>query len=319
MACYLVTGAAGFIGSAIARRLIAQGDEVVTIDNLSTGRKENIPKGCRWIRGNTFDSDVLEELKRCRFHAIIHMAGQSSGEISFDDPTYDLQTNTQSTVMLLNYALMSESCRKFIYASSMSVYGEQDPPFVSEDRAAMPKSFYAVGKLASEHYMRIYSGMGLECTALRLFNVYGIGQNMENLRQGMISIYMAMAIKNRNILVKGSKNRYRDFVYIDDVIDAVMAVLKKKDDGEYHCYNVSTGIKTTVENVIKEIERNLPFKPTVEYAKGTPGDQHGIYGDNTRIGRELGWAPQISVQDGIAKMAGWALGTGSCFTVDDGE
>ena len=156
MADYLVTGAAGFIGSAIARRLLSEGNRVVTIDNFSTGIRKNIPEGCILVEGNDYDSEVIEELKDWRFEAIIHMAGQSSGEISFEKPVYDLQTNTQSTLMLLDYA-QKTNVKKFIYASSMSVYGDQNPALVNEETVPAPKSFYAVGKLASERYMYIFS------------------------------------------------------------------------------------------------------------------------------------------------------------------
>ena len=104
MANYLVTGAAGFIGAAIAHRLINEGNQVVTIDNLSTGKESAIPEGCVFIKGNDYDEEVIAQLDAYKFDAIIHIAGQSSGEISFEKPVYDLQTNAQSTLMLLNYA-----------------------------------------------------------------------------------------------------------------------------------------------------------------------------------------------------------------------
>ena len=219
MGIYLVTGAAGFIGSAIAKNLIEENNNVVTIDNFSTGFKRNVPEKVEIIEGNDFDETVLNKLNGRKFDAIIHIAGQSSGEISFEKPVYDLQTNAQSTLMLLNYARKT-GCKNFIFASSMSVYGDHKERQVDETSSAVPKSFYAVGKLASENYMRIFSQeYGLKCTALRFFNVYGIGQNMENMKQGMASIYLAQAIKSKHIIIKGSGERFRDFVYISDVVD----------------------------------------------------------------------------------------------------
>ncbi len=302
---YLVTGAAGFIGAAIAERLISLGNSCMTIDNLSTGYEEHIPAGCKFIKGDTFDAEMIEKIKNERFDAIIHIAGQSSGEVSFDDPVYDLQTNGQSTLMLLKLA-KETGCKKFVYASTMSVYGDHNPPVCMEEDLLCPKSFYAVGKIASEHYMRIYANeFGLTCTALRLFNVYGIGQNMKNLRQGMASIYMAMAIKNHKISVKGSKDRFRDFVYIDDVVDAVLASLDRTDG--YDVFNVCTGVATTVGDVIEKITAKLPFEVDVEYLQGTPGDQFGIYGDNAKIKSALNWTPQYDFDNGIKKMTEWAL------------
>lgn len=300
---YLVTGAAGFIGAAIAGRLIKEGNVCTTIDNLFTGSREHVPDGCEFIEGDVSDPKIIASLAGRRFDAILHIAGQSSGEVSFDDPVYDLHTNTQSTILLLKLA-REIGCRKFIYASSMSAYGDHDPPLCDESTATVPKSFYAVGKLASENYMRIYSGYGIACTALRFFNVYGIGQNMSNLRQGMASIFLAMAIKDHHITVKGSKDRFRDFVYVDDVVDAVIRCLDREDG--YACYNVCTGIATRVETVVETILRNLPYEVTVEYAGGTPGDQFGIYGDYTKIGSELGWEPQTDFSSGMERMVRWA-------------
>ena len=310
---YLVTGAAGFIGSRIAAALLEQGNQVVIIDNLSTGKRENIPIGplgekkCIFLEGDVFNAELLKQLEGYPFEAIIHIAGQSSGEISFDNPVYDLQTNTQSTLMLLNLAKKT-SCKKFIYASSMSVYGDHADPLVSEKSETLPKSFYAVGKLASENYMRIFSGFGIQCTALRFFNVYGIGQNMDNLRQGMASIFLAMALNQRHILVKGSPDRFRDFVYIDDVVEAVLKTLERiKGDG-FEVYNVSTGVPQTVKQVIQGIQDELPYTVTVEYTHGTPGDQFGIYGDHKKISQDLDWSPKTDFQTGMKKMIEWAAG-----------
>lgn len=301
---YLVTGAAGFIGAAIVEKLLQSGNKCVTIDNFFTGNKEHIPHGCRLIEGDVGNSDVIAELKNEKFEAIIHIAGQSSGEISFDNPVYDLQTNTQSTLLLLKLA-KEIGCKKFIYASSMSTYGDHIPPLCDEETKTVPKSFYAVGKLASENYMRIFAEYGITCTALRFFNVYGPGQNMKNLRQGMASIFLAMAIKEHHIHVKGSKDRFRDFVYIDDVVSAVLSALKREDG--FDVFNVCTGVPTTVETVVKIIQETLPYDITVEYSDSTPGDQFGIYGDNKKINIALGWEPTYDFKTGMRLMIDWAM------------
>lgn len=301
---YLVTGAAGFIGAAIATRLIKEGNTCSTIDNLFTGTKEHVPEGCRFIEGDVSDPKIINSLKDEKFDAIIHMAGQSSGEVSFDDPVYDLHTNTQSTILLLKLA-NEIGCKKFIYASSMSTYGDHNPPECGETTYTEPKSFYAVGKLASENYMRIYSQFGIACTALRFFNVYGIGQNLQNLRQGMASIFLAMAITDHHIVVKGSKDRFRDFVYIDDVVDAVIKALNRTEG--YDFFNVCTGIPTTVEKVVTTIKNNLSYAVDVEFAENTPGDQFGIYGNNEKLKKALGWKPTIDFETGMKKMVDWAV------------
>lgn len=301
---YLVTGAAGFIGAAVAEKLVKSGHCVVTIDNLSTGYRHHIPDHVIFIEGSTFDPNIIDQLGEKKFDAIIHIAGQSSGEVSFENPVYDLQTNCQSTLMLLDYARKT-GCNKFIYASTMSVYGDHDPAECFEETPLLPRSFYAVGKIASEHYMRIYSKQfGLSCTALRLFNTYGEGQNMNNLKQGMASIYLAMAIKDHKISVKGSKDRFRDFVYISDVADAFIRSIER--EGGYEVMNVCTGEFTTVEEVVNTIVHSFDDQIDIEYIEGTPGDQFGIYGNNKKILDVLGWAPQVAFSEGMSKMIRWA-------------
>lgn len=306
MKSILVTGAAGFIGSAVAKALLGLGNKVVTVDNLSTGNKHCIPTGCEFFEGDICDIEVINKLEKYFFDTIIHMAGQSSGEVSFEDPVYDLQTNTQSSIMLLNLALKT-GCKEFIYASSMSVYGDHISPLVTEGSNTQPKSFYAVGKLATEHYMRIYSSYGIKTTALRFFNVYGIGQNLENLKQGMASIFLAQAIKNKHILVKGSKDRFRDFVYIGDVVESVILSIGRKKGHFFETYNVCNSKKITVEKIIKSIKLNLPYEVSTEYGEGTPGDQKGIIGDNSKILFDLGWKGTKSFEDGIKEMVLWAV------------
>jgi UDP-glucose 4-epimerase len=304
----LVTGAAGFIGAAVARQFQVLGFEVFTIDNLSTGFEKNIPEGVVFIRGNVYDSELIDSLLDNSFEAIVHIAGQSSGEISFDDPQYDLNTNTLSTLCLLKLAVKT-GCKKFIYASTMSVYGDQTVMPVTENASPSPQSFYAVGKLASEHYLKIYSQKeNLSCTALRLFNVYGPGQNMENMRQGMASIFMSQAIQNHSIHVKGDGNRFRDFVYIDDVVNAF---LKSYLDGRsgYSCFNVCSEIKTRVDELVDIIVETLGDKKIqIKFEGKTAGDIFGIIGSNQKINTELSWRPKMNLRNGINEMYKWAQG-----------
>ena len=311
MKTILVTGAAGFIGAAVAKKLLDEGNKVVTIDTLSTGFKSAILTGVDFYQGDCQDKNVVKELEKYSFKAIFHIAGQSSGEISFDDPVYDLQTNAQSTLLLLKLALKT-GCKKFIYASTMSVYGDKPDVPVKEDTILAAKSFYGVGKIASEHYLRIYAEYGINSTALRLFNVYGPGQNMENLRQGMVSIFLAQAISDKQIHVKGSKDRYRDFVYIDDVVNAFISAYNRKLTGFNKC-NISTGVKTKIESLIETMVGKLPYEVNVVYKGGTPGDQFGITGHIKEAKRLLGWTPKITLDEGLSKMTRWALNQKDCL------
>jgi len=302
---FLVTGAAGFIGAAVAAYLLRQGHSVVTIDNLSTGNKKNLPEGIEFLQGDCQSGAIIEKLENRQFEAIFHIAGQSSGEISYDNPVYDLQTNAQSTLQLLQLA-NKIGCKKFIYASTMSVYGNQPDVAVKESFSTVPLSFYGVGKLASEHYLRIYHNQyGINSVALRLFNVYGPGQNMENLRQGMVSIFLAQAMADNAIHVKGSKDRFRDFVYIDDVVSAFISAWQKMPGGTLIA-NVGSGKKTTVETLVSGIMRQMHEEVRVKYEGSTPGDQFGIFADMSVMKDKFGWTPQIDLNEGLQRMVSWA-------------
>ena len=302
----LVTGAAGFVGSHLAKYLQKLGYKIYTIDNFSTGRLENLPENVELIKGDCSDPKIVFSLEKHQFDVIFHIAGQSSGEISFSDPEYDLKSNTLSTLLLLQLCQKTD-CKRFIYASTMSVYGDISSEEAFEDLNLNPKSFYAVGKLASEHYMKIYQeNYGIQCIALRLFNCYGIGQNLDNLDQGMVSIFLAMALKGNHILVKGSGDRFRDFIYIEDVVNAFIKCLYANFDS-FEKINVASGKKTQVKQLIHLITKNIAKEFEVEYSNSTPGDQFGIYGDNAKALELLDWEPTVSFEEGLKKTINYYL------------
>jgi UDP-glucose 4-epimerase len=301
---YLVTGAAGFIGSAIAKKLINDNNDVWTIDNLTTGFLNNLPNEINFIEGNCQDDKSIKKLMNTKFDAIIHFAGQSSGEISFDDPVFDLRTNCESTLKLIQYGL-STGCNRFIYASSMSVYGDVPDNPISETNPCSPLSFYGVGKLASEHYLRIYQTKGLQPTSLRIFNVYGPGQNLSNLRQGMVSIYLAQMLSDHKIIVKGSSNRFRDFIYIDDVVQLTMLILSSEISiGKV--YNIGTGVKTTVQDVLNKLIKIYGKEIKVQFTDPTPGDQLGIIADIQLLNTNLKFNNLTDFDSGLKQMVNWA-------------
>jgi UDP-glucose 4-epimerase len=306
VADYLVTGVAGFIGGALAQHLIREGHRVVGVDNLSTGFREAVPEGVEFFEGGCEAAATWARIPQIQYEAIYHIAGQSSGEVSFEDPVYDLQTNAQSTLHLLQLARRL-GARQLIYASTMSVYGDQPDHPVLERAPTEPKSFYGVGKLASEHYLRIYAEQfGIKTVALRLFNVYGPGQNLSNLKQGMVSIYLAQALQNRHIVIKGGADRFRDFVYIEDVVAAFKAA-EQMDCAGYGCFNIATGVRTTVADLVSAIQKALPFESTTEFVSGTPGDQFGITGDSRSFQAAAGWRVETPLDTGLKKMVRWAL------------
>ena len=304
MACYLITGVAGFIGAAVARRLVAEGHSVVGIDNLSTGFSGNVPPEVHFIVDDCHNASLYEgKIPEHKYDAIIHIAGQKSDETSFEDPVYDLRSNTESTLLLLRFAL-KVGCNRFVYSSSMSVYGSQALKEVNEDTLPKPLSCHGVGMLASELYLRLYEQFGIRSTSLRLFSVYGPGQNMGNLCQGMVSIFMAMMEEDGHIVIKGSPNRYRDFVYIDDVVEAFIQTLAS-EFAAGKVFNVGTGIKTSVGDLVEALRQCSGRGVTLEYCGRTPGDIYGIYADITYASRYLQYEPMVELKEGLARMYAW--------------
>jgi UDP-glucose 4-epimerase len=303
MATVLVTGVAGFIGAHVGGALLRLGHCVVGVDDLSSGVRENVPAGVEFIAADLASTDALSSLPGT-VDAIAHLAGQSSGEMSFDDPVGDLNRNTVSTLNLLRYARES-GARRIVTASSMSIYGDVPDAPTTESTVARPKSCYGIGKLAAEQYLHVFRNE-VPYTAMRMFNVYGPGQNLDNLRQGMVSIYVAMALRSGVIEVRGGLDRFRDFVHVDDVVAAWVAALCEKQPLN-DVVNVATGVRTTVRELLEVIIEQVPGTQVRE-AAGTPGDQLGIYADVSRARGALGWEPRIALRDGVAGFVEWARG-----------
>ncbi|MDD1662526.1 MAG: NAD-dependent epimerase/dehydratase family protein [Methanomicrobiales archaeon] len=305
----LITGGAGFIGSHLAQRCLSMGCDVTIIDNLATGRRENIPAGAAFIEGDISDGRTLDHIPPGRIDAVLHLAAQSSGEISNEHPDLDLRINTLGTLLLLLFCLRRRIPR-FLYASSMAVYGDPACNPVSEGEPVRPLSFYGISKLASEMYVNHFGSGGLATTCFRMFSVYGPGQNLENMKQGMVSIFMAYLLEGKPVHVKGSGDRFRDFIYVDDVVEAWIRALD--NPATYgKVYNLGTGVRTPVRELVREEILAFGLNPDryrVNYSGSTPADQFGLYADISNLEKDLGWKPVISLNLGISRMVSWARG-----------
>ena len=296
----LVTGGAGFIGSTMATRLLANSD-VIIVDNMFSGRQDNVPDDATVVEGDLSEDQTYEKLDGYDIDVVFHLAGQSSGEKSFDDPEYDFESHVVSTFKLLRWCHAND-IERFLYASSMSVYGDPDDLPVDEDHPADPKTYYAAGKLGAEAYVNLFDNLGMNTTIFRLFSVYGPGQNMRNMKQGMVSIYLSFVLNGEELLIKGPMERFRDFVYIDDVADAWLSA--RSEPATYgETYNLARGVRVEVSELVNTMldcygEPDYP----VTVADGTPGDQFGIYGDATKLNRDLGWSPSVSLEEGLMRM-----------------
>jgi len=307
----IVTGGAGFIGSHLSRYLIRSGWNVLVIDNLSSGFRHNIPQEADFLWMDLTNEGSYREIPNDRYDVVFHLASHVGQELSFERPIYDFNVNAGSTLLLLQWCIQRQ-VNQFIFASSMNVYGDPLVIPVTEATPVQPPSPYAVGKIASEYLCNIYQNFGVNTTSLRLFNVYGPMQDMKNMKQGMVSIFMTYVARNEPILVRGSKNRFRDFIYVHDVVDAIFRCIGPRSHGK--TYNVSTGRKTYVWELLNGIIKAFghdPKKYPVTYGDPTPRDQFGLFGDPSRLQNDLGWKPTVELDKGLAEMAAWVKTSGN--------
>lgn len=300
----LVTGGAGFIGSHLARRLLAEGHQVTVVDNLSTGYRHQVPEGARFVYADLGHPAHYVRLRDVRPEVIFHLGAQSSGWISMDSPIRDMDDNLRATVLLAEWAL-SVGCPRLLFASTESTYGEGEGrvPF-TEEHAQKPLSFYGCSKLACEHYLRVsHRYQGLQPTSLRLFSVYGPRQDLANMRQGILSIYLSYVLANEPVTVKGSIERVRDMVVVDDVVEAFVAASREpKTIGAE--LNVCSGEGVTIGDMIRRLGAAFgkPDYPMV-VEEGTPGDVFCSTGSHARMTALTGWKPTVYLDEGLRRIA----------------
>lgn len=289
----LITGGAGFIGFALAKKLLRDGHDITLLDFGSRWKQHHSE-----YKKYSADISIFSSLAGLAddFDIVFHLAAQSSGYISLIRPEEDVDWNAKGTLNICNFC-RDNNIKKIVYTSSMAIYGEGDN--LTEDAAPNPISNYGVTKLAGELYIKVFKQYGLDHTIFRLFNTYGPDQDLENLRQGMASIYLAQSLHSTEIKVTGSLDRYRDCIYIDDVVDALaMATLEITDN---ETYNVGTGVPTTVQkliDIITDVHDRSSSDFKITNIGSHDGDQHGNYADSSKL-RSIGWDPKVSLRKGI--------------------
>jgi len=305
----LVTGGAGFIGSHIVDRLLIDGLEVTVVDNLSTGQLKNIvynenQQNFHSIKGDIRDLDLIRRIVK-EVDIVFHEAALISVVSSFKDPLTTHDVNVTGTLNLLKTCLNS-GVKRFIFASSASIYGETETLPMKENMVPGPISPYAVSKLAAEYYAKLfYKVYGLETVCLRYFNVYGPRQRYGHY-SGVIPIFVNRLLSNEPPIIYGNGEQKRDFVNVQDIVDANMLALRSKN-AVGHVFNIGTGKATSVNQLAKivlQIFGKKDLQPV--HTDPRPGDtKEGSYADISKARRVLGYDPKISLEDGIIKLVEW--------------
>ena len=307
----LVTGGSGFIGSHLVDRLLKEGFIVVVIDNLDTGRLEKIVhyhnnKGFCLVKGDIRDFNLVRETMK-DVDAVFHEAAIASVTLSVKDPILVNEVNVTGTLNLLK-ASSDLGVKRFIFASSAAVYGDTLSPQKREDMTPNPRSPYGISKLAAESYVRIfYKLYGLETVSLRYFNVYGPRQrfDLQCAYGGVITIFTNRLLRGMPPIVFGDGEQTRDFVYVEDVVEANMLALNCKNAvGE--AFNIGTGLSVSVNQVaetLKEIMNKKELKNI--HAPPRPADGRHGYADISKAQRIMGFHPKVSLKDGLTQLVEW--------------
>ncbi len=309
----LVTGGAGFIGSHLAKRFVDLGHDVVVTDSEATGRREHVPQGAEYRRGDVCRTEDLEKIFSAGLDAVAHVAGQVSLIRSFTNPVIDLRTNVEGTVNVLGCCIRYRVPR-LLYASSMTVYGHAEALPTAEDTPCKPVSYYGITKYAAERYVHTTAerpDLGFEFgpTSFRMYNVYGPVQALDNPYQGVLGIFLGNLLRGEPITIFGDGNQSRDFVYIDDVVDAWVAALDNPASA-YRILNLGSGrqlsINEVADHALRAFGRSRDDWP-VHYAPTRPGEQRHVEADIALASDLLSWTPRVAFDAGLAETARWAM------------
>ncbi|EEB74720.1 SDR family oxidoreductase [Thermococcus sp. AM4] len=300
----VVTGGAGFIGSHIAWELVKDND-VIVIDNLYTGKPENVPPGAKLVKADIRDYSAIAELIS-QADYVFHEAAQVSVVESIRDPVFTEEVNVLGTLNIIRALL--EGHGKLIFASSAAVYGDNPNLPLKETERPRPLSPYGVTKATAEEYLRVYHELyGLPVVALRYFNVFGPRQSF-NQYAGVISIFINRALAGEPLVIFGDGKQTRDFIYVKDVVRANLLVAEsRKANGRV--FNVATGRQTSILELAMKIIEITGTTSSIIFDKPRPGDIRHSLADISEI-RKLGFEPEFSLEEGLKKTVEFFRETG---------
>jgi len=301
----LVTGGAGFVGSHVAEAYLARGSDVWVLDDLSSGRRENIPEGAEFVHADVAGPEVRALIRDVRFDIINHHAAQIDVRTSVADPLRDARVNILGLLNLTEGAL-EVGAHRFVYVSSGGVvYGEPEARPTPESAPKLPMSPYGVSKLTGEHYLYYYRTIrGLESVALRYSNVYGPRQDPHG-EAGVVAIFCNQLLDGRPLKVFGDGEQTRDYVYVGDVVQANLAAtdmdpscLSGESGLDDSAFNVGTGVGTSVNRLADILEDIAGVKTGRSRLDARPGELRHSALDASRFGR-VGWTPVTGIEDGL--------------------
>src|SRR5215211_4817452 len=294
----LLTGGAGFIGSHVAEHLLARSHEVVVVDDLSSGKAENLPEGARF-----FEEDVRsgceEVFQKFRPEVLCHQAAQMDVRRSVREPDFDAGVNILGAIRLLRNCVEYGVGRVIFASTGGAVYGEQEEFPAPEDHPQYPVSPYGVSKLAGERYLHFYRVQyGLPGVALRYANVYGPRQDPHG-EAGAVAIFCANLAADETSTINGTGVQSRDYIYVGDVVCAnVLAIEREVPPG---AYNIGTGIETSVNDLYELLREESGKGHAPRHGPAKAGEQSRSSVDPSRAGRVFGWRPEMSLADGLGE------------------
>lgn len=295
---YVITGGAGFIGSHIAIALVNEGHEITVIDNLNTGKEENlesIKDQINFIKGNILDSKLLEEITK-NIDGVFHQAALASVQDSFTKPEEYHQVNVNGTENILQLAKKNDF--KVVYASSSSVYGNPERIPIRESDRKNPINPYAETKLRKEELASKYAKMGVKVIGLRYFNVFGKGQSKEY--AGVLKLFLERIRDGLPPKINGDGTQFRDFVYVEDVAKA--NIMSMESDVNHEFFNVGTNTSITILDLAKTIIRfsDLDIEPI--FGPSLKGDVMKTIADVNLIKEKIGWEPKVMLNEWIEEI-----------------
>jgi nucleoside-diphosphate-sugar epimerase len=306
MAKSLITGGAGFIGSNLARRLLSSGEEVVVLDNFSTGKRENlegIEDRVTLIEGDICDIRTVKEGMQGADY-VFHHAAVVSVPRSVDDPVRTNEVNVDGTLNCL-MAARAVQVKKFVFAASSSAYGDSEELPKREDMKTQPLSPYGVSKLVGEMYCRVfYEVYGLPTVSLRYFNIFGPYQDPDSQYAAVVPIFITRLLQGESPVVFGDGEQSRDFTYIDNAIQANL-LAAKSDRADGKTINVACGAQYTLNQLVEHLKRLIGSEIDSTYAEARPGDIRNSMGDISTASGLLGYEPEVSFSEGLRRTVEW--------------